>query len=119
MNASATMKRRLRPAAVNTKLLVILVVLVVIAAVIWIVRLSGGAEEFAGLSDGPFTLWCPECEEESTFATRKEARELPKQVGEDGEKVVECPKCKKFVANWLGQARPEPRSTGDTQVVQP
>ncbi len=62
---------------------------------------------------------CPECEEEFTFATRKEARGLPTQVGEDGEKLVECPKCKKFVASWGGQARPEPKGTGDTQVVQP
>ena len=116
MNVSATMKRRLCPAAINTKLVVILVILVVIAGVIWIVRLSGGTEELAG---GPFTLWCPECEEEFTFATRKEARELPTQVGEDGEKLVECPKCKKFVASWGGRARPEPKGTGDTQMMQP
>jgi len=113
------MKRRLRPAAVNMKLVVILVILVVIAGIVWIVRLSGGTEEFAGLSDGPFTLWCPECKEESTFATRKEARELPTQVGEDGEKLVECPKCKKFVASWGGRARPEPKGTGDTRMMQP
>ncbi len=112
------MERRLRPAAASTKLVVILVVLVVVAAVIWIARLSGGTEELAGLNDGSFTLWCPECEEEFPFATRKEAREVPKQVeGED--QGWECPKCKKFVASWGGQDRPEPESTGGMRVMQP
>jgi hypothetical protein len=110
------MERRLRPAAINTKLVVILIILVVIAGVIWIVRLSG---ESTVPIEGPFTLWCPECKEEFTFATREEARGLPTQVGEDGEKLVECPKCKKFVARWGGQARPKPKGTGDAQILHP
>ncbi len=114
------MKRRLRPAAINTKSVVILVILVVIAGVVWIVR-SGGDEYDEAVAEHlekDFNLWCPECQEEFTMS-RIEARELPTQVGEDGEKLVECPKCKKFVASWGGQARPEPEGTGDTQMMQP
>lgn len=114
------MKRRLRPAAINTKLVVILVILVVIAGVVWIVR-SGGDEYDAAVAEHlekDFNLWCPECQEEFTMSGI-EAREVPKQVGEDGEKLVECPKCKKFVASWGGPARPEPKGTGDTQMMQP
>lgn len=120
MNASATMKRRLRPAAVNIKLVVILVILVVIAGIVTIVRLRGDEydEAVAEHLEKDFQLWCPECQEEFTMSGI-EARELPKQVGEDGEKLVECPKCKKFVASWGGQARPEPKGTGDTPMMTP
>ena len=42
-----------------------------------------------------------------------EARKLPEQVGQDGEKLVQCPKCEKFVANWGGQARAGQKPEGD------
>ena len=114
------MKRRLRPAAINTKLVVILAILVVIAGVVWIVRSGGDEYDEAAAAhlEKDFNLWCPECQEEFTMSGI-EARELPTRVGEDGEKLVECPKCKKFVASWGGRARPEPKGTGDTQMMQP
>jgi hypothetical protein len=121
MNASAKMKRNLRPAAANTKLVVILVILVVIAGIVWIVRATGESELDAAATahlEKDFTFWCPECQKEFTM-TGFEAREVPQREGEDGEILRECPKCKQFVLTKGGQPSAEPEQQGDVQVMQP
>jgi hypothetical protein len=120
MNVSATMKRRLRPAGVNVKLVVILVILAVVAGTVWIIRAARDEydEAVAEHLERDFVLWCPECQKEFTMSG-VEARELLTQVGGDGEKLVECPQCKKFVASWGGQARPEAQPQGDGGVMLP
>jgi len=121
MNASVKMKRNLRPAAVSTKLVVVLVILVIIAGVVTIVRWSGGDEydeAVAEYLEKDFHFWCPECQEEFTMSGI-EARKLPMREGEDGQKLRECPKCKQLVLMKGRQPRPEPEQKGDDQVRQP
>ena len=101
-------------------MVVILVILAVIAGVIWILKAGGDEydEAVAEHLERDFRLWCPDCQEEFTMSG-VEARKLQIKMGEDDEKLVQCPKCKKFVATWRGQGRPGTEQEAAGGVVRP
>ena len=106
------MRKWRRTAEISKGLVTILVLFALAAGIFWIIKCRGAAEDIKGAQlDEPaeWKLWCPECKESFTFATREEANALPRE----GRKI-QCPKCKEFVATWDPPERTT--STGEREV---